>query len=173
MTLEQIKTFIRDIPDFPEPGVVFKDITPLLGNVCAFERTVDLLAERIAAHAPATIIAIESRGFIFGAALAVKLHLPLKLVRKPGKLPYRTAGVSYDLEYGSDRVEIHEDAIAAGERCAVVDDLIATGGTTAATADLVELQKGRVACCAFVIELGFLHGRDRLGARPVESLIRY
>lgn len=173
MNVDAIKQAIRDIPDFPKPGIVFKDITPILGNAMLFAGAVSLLAERVAAHRPQGIVAVEARGFIFGAPVAHALGLPLQLARKPGKLPYKTVSVTYDLEYGSDRIELHTDAIEPGRSYAVIDDLIATGGTAAATADLIELQKGRVACCAFVIELGFLGGSQRLGSRPVEALIRY
>ena len=173
MNVDAIKQAIRDIPDFPKVGIVFKDITPLMGNPTLFGRTIELLAERVAAHQPQGIVAIEARGFLFAAPVARELGLPLQLARKPGKLPYKTVSVTYDLEYGSDRIELHTDAIEPGKSYAVIDDLIATGGTAAATADLIELQKGRVACCAFVIELGFLGGSQRLGVRPVEALIRY
>ena len=173
MNVDAIKQAIRDIPDFPKVGIVFKDITPLVGNPALFGRTIELLAERVAAHQPQGIVAIEARGFLFAAPVARELGLPLQLARKPGKLPYKTVSVTYDLEYGSDRIELHTDAIEPGKSYAVIDDLIATGGTAAATADLIELQKGRVACCAFVIELGFLGGSQRLGVRPVEALIRY
>jgi adenine phosphoribosyltransferase len=173
LNVDAIKQAIRDIPDFPKVGIVFKDITPLVGNPALFGRTIELLAERVAAHQPQGIVAIEARGFLFAAPVARELGLPLQLARKPGKLPYKTVSVTYDLEYGSDRIELHTDAIEPGKSYAVIDDLIATGGTAAATADLIELQKGRVACCAFVIELGFLGGSQRLGTRPVEALIRY
>ncbi|MCG8424859.1 MAG: adenine phosphoribosyltransferase [Proteobacteria bacterium] len=171
--MEAIKSIIRDVPDFPKPGIVFKDITPLLADAPLFQSAVDLLSDRVRGHQPDAIAAIESRGFVFGAAVATKLSLPLQLIRKPGKLPYKTASVAYDLEYGSDRVEVHVDAIEDGKSYAVVDDLIATGGTASATAELIELEKGIVACCAFLIELTFLDGVKRLGARPIESLIRY
>jgi adenine phosphoribosyltransferase len=173
MSIADIQAAIRDIPDFPRPGIVFRDITPLLGDAVLFTRTVDLLAERVGAHEPDAIVAIESRGFLFGAPVARALGLPLQLARKPGKLPYRKVGISYDLEYGSDRIEMHVDAVEPGQSCAVIDDLIATGGTAAATAELVEMQKGRVACLAFVIELTALDGARRIGGRPLESLIRY
>lgn len=173
MTVDAIRDVIRDIPDFPKPGIVFKDITPLLASARLFARTVEMLAERVAAYEPAGVVAIESRGFLFGAPVAHALGLPLHLARKPGKLPYKTVGVSYDLEYGSDRMELHTDAVEAGKAYAIIDDLIATGGTAAATADLIELQRGRVACCAFVVELTFLDGAQRLGGRPLETLVQY
>ncbi|MEM9492721.1 MAG: adenine phosphoribosyltransferase, partial [Myxococcota bacterium] len=134
---------------------------------------IDLLSDRVMQHRPDALVGIESRGFLFGAAMACKLSLPLLIVRKPGKLPRETVSVSYELEYGSDRIEMHRDAIEDGKSYAIVDDLIATGGTAAATAELIELEKGRVACCAFLIELSFLDGVKRLGNRPIESLLRY
>jgi adenine phosphoribosyltransferase len=173
MRIEDIAGTIRNVPDFPKPGILFKDITPLLANAEAFKSTIGLMAEMIESHKPDELVGIESRGFIFGAALASHMDLPLQLVRKVGKLPYKKVGVSYDLEYGSDRVEMHVDAIEKGKRYAIVDDLIATGGTAAASAELIELQKGTVACMAFVIELEALEGRARLGQRPVASLLRY
>lgn len=173
MSIELIEAAIRDIPDFPKPGILFKDITPLLADPKAFEATLELLAERVTAHRADALVGIESRGFIFAAPLATRLGLPLQLARKPGKLPFDKVGVDYDLEYGSDRVEMHVDAVVEGKRYAIVDDLIATGGTAAATAQLVEMQKGTVACCAFVIELEALAGAKRLGDRPIEALLRY
>ena len=173
MSLDDIRAAIRDIPDFPKPGILFKDITPLLANPGLFRETIKELAASVAPHAPDALVGIESRGFIFGAALATEMGLPLQLVRKPGKLPYEKVGISYDLEYGSDSIEIHRDAIEDGKSYAVIDDLIATGGTAAATVELIEREKGRVACCAFVIELSFLEGVKRLGQRPIVSLLRY
>ncbi len=173
MTIEQIKKSIREVPDFPKPGILFYDITTMLADPAAFAASVSIMAEKVKAHAPDGIVAIESRGFLFGAPLALELEVPLQLVRKPGKLPYETVGLSYDLEYGSDRIEMHVDAIEKGKRYAVVDDLLATGGTAAATSRLIEDQGGVVACCAFVIELGFLAGAGKLGERKVESLVTY
>jgi adenine phosphoribosyltransferase len=171
--IDRIRATIRGIQDFPRPGVLFRDITPLLADAKAFAYTIDLLEERVSRYQPDAVIAIESRGFIFGSALALKTGLPLQLIRKQGKLPSECVGISYELEYGSDRVEIHADAIRPGEAYALVDDLIATGGTAAAAADLIERQRGKVACCAFVIELDFLNGRERLGKRAGESLVQY
>ena len=168
-----IESFIRDVPDFPKPGILFKDITPLLADADSFRAAIELLAERISRHAPYGLVAIESRGFIFGAALARHLHLPLLPVRKPGKLPRQTVTASYALEYGVDRVEMHADAIVPGGAYAVIDDVIATGGTAAAAASLVEGQGGRVACLAFLIELDFLEGRRRLANYAVESIVHY
>jgi adenine phosphoribosyltransferase len=173
MSLDLIKAHIRDVPDFPKPGIMFKDITPLLAEPKAFNAVVDWLAGQVTAHKADAIVSIESRGFIFGAPVAARLGVPLQLVRKPGKLPFKKVGVAYDLEYGSDRVEIHSDAIHDGTRYALIDDLMATGGTAAAAAELIELEKGQIACCAFVIELMALEGRKRLGSRPVETLVKY
>lgn len=170
---DRIARVIRDVPDFPKPGILFKDITPLLANHELFAATVRALCERAERHGAEGLVAIESRGFLFGAAMAFELGVPLQLVRKPGKLPYKTVSMAYQLEYGSDRVEMHVDAVEPGRSYALVDDLIATGGTAAAAADLVEMRRGRVAICLFVIELGFLAGRERLGARPVDALVTY
>ncbi|HEX5049886.1 MAG TPA: adenine phosphoribosyltransferase [Gammaproteobacteria bacterium] len=173
MTLQEIKTFIKDVPDFPKPGIVFKDITPLLASPGAFRAAVEALAERVAGMRADGLLAIESRGFIFGAALAQTLALPLQLVRKRGKLPRKSVSMRYELEYGFDHLEVHEDAIAAGGRYLIIDDVIATGGTAAAVAQLVVAQRATVAACAVLIELSFLDGRSKLGGVPVVSLITY
>jgi adenine phosphoribosyltransferase len=174
--LARIIARIRDVPDFPKPGILFKDVTPLLGDGPAFRLVTDLLAERVRAGGPAAlpelIVGIESRGFIFGAALAERLGLGFVPVRKPGKLPFRTTRETYALEYGTDALEMHEDAVQ-GRRCLIVDDLLATGGTAAATGRLVERQGGTVEGFAFVIELDFLKGRERLGGKPMHALIHY
>jgi len=161
---------IRDVPDFPKPGILFKDITPLLESPDGFRTCIAALGERVRAHGVTALVAIESRGFIFGAPLATHLGLPLIVVRKPGKLPRRTESVSYQLEYGEDRLEVHADAIVAGSRYAIIDDVLATGGTAEAVATLIARLGGIVACAAFPIELAFLSGRARLSA-PVESLV--
>ncbi len=171
--LARLRKAVRDVPNFPKPGIVFKDITTVLADPKLFDEAVDLMAARLRRHRPDEICAIEARGFLFGAPLARQMGLPLQLVRKPGKLPYKTAGYDYDLEYGTDRLEVHVDAIAQGQRLAIVDDLLATGGTAAATAKLIEQQGGEVACCCFFIELGFLKGRDKLTRWPVEYIINY
>ncbi|MGH8321642.1 MAG: adenine phosphoribosyltransferase [Gammaproteobacteria bacterium] len=173
LDIEAIRRHIRAIPDFPKPGVVFRDITPLLADAEGFRWATEQLATRINYHQPDAIVAIEARGFIFGSALALTLGLPLQLVRKPGKLPHRTIGMRYQLEYGDDTLEAHEDAFMAGGRYAIVDDLMATGGTAAAVAALVESRRAEVACCAFLIELSFLNGRKKLARYPVESLLVY
>lgn len=173
MNLESLRRHIRDVPDFPKPGVMFRDITPLLGDAASFRWAVEQLAERVAKYHPGGIVAVESRGFLTGAALALQLGLPLQLARKPGKLPYRKISVAYELEYGHGTLEAHEDAFTPGARYAVADDLIATGGTAAAAAALVEARGAEVACCAFLIELSFLNGRQKLAHYPVESLLVY
>ncbi len=173
MNSEDLKKYIRDVPDFPKPGIVFKDITPLLTHPPAFSRTIELLAERLTESRVDEILAIESRGFIFGAAVANHLSMPLHLVRKQGKLPRETIGIDYALEYGTDRVELPHDTLSLDRRYAIVDDLIATGGTAAATAELVREQGATLACCLFVVELRFLCGRDRLDNCRIESLIEF
>ena len=163
---------IRDIPDFPKPGVVFKDITPLLADATAFRATVDQFVERYRGRAD-MVLGIESRGFIIGAAVAYGLGTGLAVVRKPGKLPARTYAARYDLEYGSDALEIHHDAVGDHHRVLIVDDLLATGGTASAALELVQRCGGRVVACAFVIELAFLNGRQRLAGQDVFALVRY
>ncbi|MDA0769952.1 MAG: adenine phosphoribosyltransferase [SAR202 cluster bacterium Casp-Chloro-G4] len=165
--------YIRDVPDFPQPGILFKDITPLLSHPPALRQAIDQMGERCAALNPDTIVCIEARGFLFAAPMAYKLGVPLVPVRKRGKLPYQTHSVTYDLEYGSDTVEVHVDAISQGHRVVIVDDLLATGGTMAAAAKLVEQTGGEIAGLSVLIELGDLHGRDRLGGYEVISLIEY
>lgn len=164
---------IRDVPDFPKPGILFKDITPLLADARLFAEVVDQIAEAVADRRIDRVVGVESRGFIFGAPLALRLGCGFVPVRKPGKLPYRTIRVAYDLEYGTDAVEAHEDAIAAGERVLVVDDVLATGGTAEATLDLVRRLGGDIVGAAFVVELAFLNGRERLADVPVLSLVRF
>ena len=171
--IEDIRQIIRDIPDFPKPGVVFKDITPLLSSAPLFKQTIDLMAERYQGRGVNMILGIESRGFIIGAALAYTLGVGFCIVRKPGKLPYETHTASYELEYGSDALEIHRDGLQPGSRVLIVDDLLATGGTAAAAAALVSQLSAEVVGFAFVIELTFLGGRDRLGPRGVFSIIQY
>ena len=172
-SIGEIRDAIRDIPDFPKPGIVFKDITPLLGNGKLFSRTIDILARRYEGKGVDTVLGIESRGFIIGAALAYKLGAGFSVVRKPGKLPFEKHSASYALEYGTDTLEIHIDAIPERARVVIADDLIATGGTAAATAQLVSKLGGTVVECAFVIELAFLKGREKLRPHPVFSLLSY
>lgn len=164
---------IRNVPDFPKPGIGFKDVTTLLKDRRAFKACVDELARRLKGTKIDAIAVIESRGFPFGAALAYKLGTGVILVRKPGKLPARTVRQSYELEYGEDALEMHRDAVTPGQRVLIVDDLLATGGTALAVAKLVEQLKGRVAALAFVIELDFLKGRGKLAKYPVVSLVHY
>ena len=173
MTLEEIRSLIRDVPNFPKPGILFKDITPVLADPAAFRATIDALADRVSPLHADGILAIESRGFMFGAALANRIGLPLQLVRKRGKLPRESFSVEYELEYGVDHLEMHKDAVRAGGRYLIVDDVIATGGTAAAVAKLIAQQRAAVAACVFLIELSFLNGRDRLAGHDVISLIRY
>lgn len=171
--LNSIRSAIRDIRDFPKPGIVFKDITPLLGDGRLFSRTIDIMAERYESQSIDAVLGIESRGFIIGAALAYKLKAGFSVVRKPGKLPYETHSETYALEYGTDRLEIHVDALPPRSRIVIADDLLATGGTAAATAALVSRLGGTVIECAFIIELSFLRGRDRLKPHGVYSLLQY
>lgn len=164
--------YIRDVPDFPKQGIIFKDITPMLANGAAFKQVIVQMAERVGPDVDA-IVGVESRGFIFGAALAHKLGLGLVTVRKPGKLPAEIHSVEYELEYGVDRLEIHRDALSHGHKVVIVDDLLATGGTAAATVELVRKLGAEVDSCLFAIELGFLDGRGVLADVRVESLISY
>jgi adenine phosphoribosyltransferase len=168
-----LRAKIRDIPDFPKRGIVFKDIMPLLADADALHETVERLAEFAEPRRPDLILGAEARGFILGAALAYRLHCGFIPARKPGKLPWRTVSVKYALEYGFDALELHADAITPGTRVLIHDDLLATGGTARAKVDLVEQLGGEVVGLAFVIELEFLHGRERLEGYDVFSLIQY
>jgi adenine phosphoribosyltransferase len=170
--IESLKTYIRDVPDFPTKGILFKDFTPLLQDGKAFRKMVSVFASRYCDNKPDKIVAVESRGFILGAALAYELAIGLVPVRKPGKLPYKTFAVQYALEYGTDILEIHQDAVNDGETVIIVDDLLATGGTADAAAQLVEMCGARVMEVACLIELVALSGRKRLGRYPVETLIQ-
>jgi adenine phosphoribosyltransferase len=164
---------IHDIRDFPKPGIVFKDITPLFLDPEALRETVDLLAGYARAREADYVVSAEARGFVLGAAVAVAVGAGFILARKPGKLPRDVSSVEYQLEYGVDALEMHADAIRDGARVLVHDDLLATGGTAAALCELVEQARGVVAGCAFVIELEFLHGRERLAGYDVHSLLSY
>lgn len=170
--LDRLRAAVRDIPDFPVPGVLFRDITPLLAQPELFHLAIDRLEAGIAGLDADAIVAIESRGFIFGAPLALRLGCAFVPVRKPGKLPFRTVRQDYDLEYGTGSLEAHADALAPGRRAIIVDDVLATGGTAAATASLVERMGARVLGFAFLLELRALDGRARLD-RPVHSLLSY
>ncbi len=168
-----LKKYIRDVPDFPEPGILFRDITPLLRNPQAFNYAIDSLVDRYSQHSFDTVVAIESRGFLFGAPLACRMGKSLVPVRKPGKLPATTNSAQYSLEYGSNVLEIHVDDIQPGERVVVLDDLLAIGGTLKAAAELVEGSGGVVTSIGLVIELKDLGGRDRLKGYDIFSLLQY
>jgi adenine phosphoribosyltransferase len=168
-----LKAKIRDVPDFPKPGVVFKDIMPLLADAEALRDAVDRIADWAAPRQPDVVLGAEARGYITGGALACRLGCGFVPARKPGKLPWRTVAVKYALEYGYDQLEVHADAIRPGQRVLVHDDVLATGGTAKATVELVEQLGGIVIGLPFIIELAFLNGRDRLGGYDVFSLIEY
>jgi len=169
----ELRTHVRDVADFPTEGVVFRDITPLLGHADAFARAVDGIVEAFSGVEVDRVVGVESRGFIFGAAVAYRIGAGFVPVRKPGKLPWAVVREEYQLEYGSDKLEIHRDAIHTGERILIVDDVLATGGTAAATATLVETLGGAIAGLGFLLEIESLDGRSQLGDRPVRSLLKY
>ena len=168
-----LKSIIRDIPDFPKPGIIFKDITPLLSDHLAFRKVILDISARFADSDIDLILGAEARGFIFGSVLAYEMGVGFVPARKPGKLPHRTTTATYELEYGTDNLEVHEDAISPGQRVLVVDDVLATGGTAGAKAELVEKLGGKVAGLAFLIELTFLSRRDKLAGYDIFSLISY
>jgi adenine phosphoribosyltransferase len=168
-----LKKYIRDIPDFPKPGILFRDITPLLAAPEALRAVNSLLADRYRDARIDVILAAEARGFIFATPLAMELNAAFAPVRKPGKLPYETHSFSYELEYGTDTLEIHTDAVKPGQNVLILDDLLATGGTVEACCRLVEKVGGNIVGCAFVIELAFLNGRERLAPHDVFSLVTY
>lgn len=167
------KHFIRNVPDFPQPGVLFRDITPLLGDARAFRGVIGALAEEAKRREPSAIVGIESRGFLFGGPVADRLGLPFVPVRKPGKLPAAHMTVEYTLEYGENQLDIHADALVPGTRAFIIDDLLATGGTARAAAKLVELIGGEVAGFGFVVELLAMKGRERLGGYDAVALVEY
>lgn len=171
--MEELRNSIRDIADFPKKGIVFKDITTLLADRRAFHRMIDLIAHRYIGMNIQQIVGVEARGFILGAALAYKLGTGITLVRKPGKLPARTVSKTYDLEYGTDTLEIHADAFKPGDRVIIADDILATGGTVAAVYDLVSSLGAEVVECAFMAELEFLNGRNRLPEGKTFSLLQF
>ena len=173
MTDINIKDFIRDVPDFPKPGIMFRDITPLLASPQAFGHVIDSFAEHFADKQVDAILAAEARGFIFAAPLALKLNSRFVPIRKPGKLPFKTHSFQYDLEYGSDALEMHVDAVKPGDRVLLVDDLLATGGTIEACIQIAERCEAEVVGCAFLIELTFLDGREKLGDCDTCCLISY
>ena len=171
--IDELKGYIRDVPDFPKPGIVFKDFTPLIENARAFSTTVDLFAKRYRDQGIDKVVAVESRGFIIGSPLAYAIQAGCVIVRKPGKLPFKKDQVDYQLEYGKDRLEMHHGAIQKGEKCLIIDDLLATGGTVGAVKQLVERQGGNIFEAAFIIELSFLKGREKLQGITTHSLIQY
>jgi adenine phosphoribosyltransferase len=171
--MDRIRDLIRDIPDFPVKGIVFKDICPVLQDPQAFNEVIDRMVDKYKDYHIDVIVGMESRGFIFGAPMALKMGVPFVLVRKAGKLPAETMKVDYTLEYGEATLEIHKDALEPGQRVLIVDDLLATGGTAAATIKLIENSGAKVVTCAFFIELGFLGGRKKLPDGMVDSVITY
>jgi adenine phosphoribosyltransferase len=170
---QRIQDSIRDIPDFPIEGIIFKDITPVLSDVELFSDVIDDMARRFEGEKIDAVVGMESRGFLFGAPLAMKLGAAFVPARKPGKLPYESVKVEYALEYGTNTLEMHVDAVKEGQRVLIVDDLLATGGTAKATCDLVQQLGAEVAACLFMVELGFLSGRDALGGVRIESQVVY
>ncbi len=166
-----VQGLIRDVPDFPEPGIVYKDITPLLADPGGFRTAVEAMASPWSIDVPDVVVGIEARGFLFGITVARELGIGFVPVRKPGKLPYLTSSIDYGLEYGTDTLEMHTDAIGPGHRVLVVDDVLATGGTAAATAELVARHGGSLMGFAFLLEIAFLAGRDRLNGARVEAVV--
>jgi adenine phosphoribosyltransferase len=173
MVIDELKQRIREIPDFPKAGIVFRDITPLLSDGRAFRQAIDHIGERYVGQKIDIVVGVEARGFIMGSALAYKLGAGNALVRKEGKLPFKTHRTTYALEYGTDTLEIHQDAIKPGQRVVLADDLLATGGTISAAAELVRQLGGEIVELAFLIELTALKGRERLKGLPIFSLIQY
>ncbi|MBP1779302.1 MAG: adenine phosphoribosyltransferase [candidate division NC10 bacterium] len=171
--MEELKKVIREIPDFPKPGILFYDITTLLRDAKAFARTIEIFRQQYGNQKVDAVIGIEARGFIFAAAVAYSLGVGFIPVRKPRKLPFRTVSRSYQLEYGTDTLEMHEDAVRPGDRILLIDDLIATGGTARAVVEMIEGQGGRVAGAGFVVELEFLNGRQALPGCDVFSILKY
>ena len=173
MKKSELKNCIRDIPNFPKEGIIFKDLSTLLKNKEALKKSIDLLSRRFKKEKIDFVVGVEARGFIFGAAMAYKLRAGFVPVRKKGKLPYKTQSVTYDLEYGTDTLEVHEDAITPGSRVLVVDDLLATGGTVKAVTELLKKQKASIIGLAFLVELSFLKGKEKLKDFSVYSVIKY
>ena len=171
--VEKLKKIIRDVPDFPKKGILFKDITTLLKDPASFQRTVDLMSHRYVGKGIDVVVGVEARGFIVGAALAYKLGAGVILVRKPGKLPHKTHKASYKLEYGEDSLEIHQDAIIPGQKVLIADDVLATGGTVSAVINLVEKMGGQIVECAFLSEIEALNGRSKIKNYPVFALIKF
>jgi adenine phosphoribosyltransferase len=171
--MNRLKDKIRDIPDFPKPGIIFKDITPLVKDPAALRLAVHLLIQPFLGRNITVVAGMEARGFIFGSLVAWELGLPFVPLRKPGKLPYDVQSVSYDLEYGSATLEAHIDAVDANDRVLLIDDLLATGGTAKASCELIQQLGAKVEACAFVVELDFLEGREKLGDYEIHSLLHY
>ncbi|MFH1777703.1 MAG: adenine phosphoribosyltransferase [Candidatus Omnitrophota bacterium] len=171
--MKDLKEYIRDIPDFPKKGIIFKDITPILKDKAAFKQTIDAFAEKVRGMEIDYIVSIEARGFILGSALAYKLGTGVIPVRKKGKLPYKTIKAEYALEYGTDVLEMHEDAVSLGDRVLIVDDVLATGGTALAVSEMLTEKQAEIVGISFLIELGFLNGIDKIKGYPVTSLIKY
>jgi adenine phosphoribosyltransferase len=171
--LARLSAAVRDVPDFPKPGIIFKDITPILADARMFRDSIDLFLERCRGKQIDKIVGIDARGFLFGSAVAYELGVGFVPIRKRGKLPYKTERATYTLEYGEAEMEMHVDAIARGERIVLVDDLLATGGTSASAAALITKVGGVLLEAQFLIELEFLHGRDKLGATPVVAFLRF
>ncbi|MBN1879958.1 adenine phosphoribosyltransferase [bacterium] len=168
-----LKAYIRDIPDFPKPGIIFKDITPLLADPDAFHSAVRSMAEPFRNAGITKVVGVEARGFLFAPPIAMELHAGIVPVRKPGKLPYKTVQHTYDLEYGTDTIEIHKDALGPRDKVLIIDDLLATGGTVDAACSLVTKLGATVTGICFVIELEFLNGRKKIDSYPIHSLIKY
>ena len=173
MSSKDIENAIRDIPDFPKKGIIFKDITPVLSDIDLLRKSIDMMVEPYMEQKIDVVVGIESRGFIFGTPIADKLDASFVLVRKPGKLPYKTEKVSYELEYGTDTLEIHKDSINEGQNVLIVDDLLATGGTAEATCNLISKLKGNISGFVVLIELEFLEGRKKLNQYNVHSIVKY
>lgn len=171
--MERLRRKIRDIPDFPKPGIIYKDITPLVRDPAAVRLTVHELVHPFFGESLTAVVGMEARGFIFGALAAEALGIGFVPLRKPGKLPYDVQSISYDLEYGSETLEVHTDALGGHDRVLVVDDVLATGGTAAASCALIEKLGAEIAACTFVVELDFLKGRDKLAGYHVHSLLHY
>ncbi|MDR4496822.1 MAG: adenine phosphoribosyltransferase [Candidatus Scalindua sp.] len=168
-----LKELVRDVPDFPQKGIIFKDITPLFRNPESLKEIVNKISDHYAENNIDLVVGAEARGFLIGPAIATNLNAGFVPIRKPGKLPCETATMTYQLEYGTDTLEIHKDAITPGDRVLMVDDLLATGGTMAASCDLVESLGGKIVGCAFIIELDFLNGKNKLNSYDIFSLIHY
>jgi len=173
VTIEKLRAAVRDVPDFPKPGIVFKDITPILKDGALFRASIDLFLEKCQGKAIDKIVGIDARGFLFGSAVAYKLGVGFIPLRKKGRLPYKTESAAYALEYGEAEMELHIDAIEPGEKIVLIDDLLATGGTSASAATLIKKVGGDLLEAQFLIELDFLHGRKKLDPTPVVSFLKY